>query len=31
VVQIALAFTENLNRARRKVDEIDQRYTRKPN
>lgn len=31
LVQIALAFSDHLARSQRKVDEINQRYTRQPN
>lgn len=31
LVQVALAFSDHLARAQRKVDEIQQRYTRQPN
>ena len=31
LVQIALAFSDHLARTQRKVDEINQRYTRQPN
>lgn len=31
LVQIAISFSDQLNRARTKLDEITQRYTRKPN
>ena len=31
LVQVAMAFTDHLTRAQRKLDEINQRYTRQPN
>lgn len=31
LVQVALAFTDHLERSQRKLDEINQRYTRQPN